>query len=879
MGVSDVMTSAGGKRGVALPPLRAGVHHEMLAPDGTPRPHAQPFVDWLASLGPEGLTRAALDLEQARAESGIAFAARDTGAAADPLPVVLSAQDWHALEAGIRQRADLAEKALADIYGRADDAGRLVGGGHLPPGIVYGSSAYAAQTAGWETPSERYLYVYEADVARTADGSWIVLSDRLDAPLGDGWLIANRIATSQCFAQPFLDLGVRRLASHYARFQDLLDSMTGWEGRLALLTRGEQDPRFFSHAYLARYLNAALVEPGDVTVRDGAAFVKTLDGLKKIDVMLRGAPDRVVDALHRQADALPGAPALSVAARAGQLVMGNAIGASVLGHRALAPFAHVLAEQLTKTPLALSDAPCLWMGDARAREEVLDNPARWSIEPLHRRPMPADRARLARREDMVEAVTRRGETLVATRLPPLAETAVLRDGRLGSAPWIMRVFACWTGESWSVAPGGVASEIAQDPRDGGGRIAELGFGKDVWVITDSNEPPSEPSASLLAERIAQGHLRRTGRDLLSRVADEVFWLGRNAERAEATLRLCLVCLRRYLSGNRIDADPAMLVDLITIRAVDSPDLSPPQRFRDAVQRLINAPEEPFGLPGTLAALRSGVVRARLSISEEGWRTIDRLCSDRRWLEGLDLRRSADLLRLLEDSLRNLAAFSGAAQENLTRNYAWRFLEMGRRIERGVGIAREARALLSEETPDEESRLRAWLTLSDSTAAYRNRYMMMPRAAAVLDLLVLDEANPRALAYQLASLEGVLADLPNDGPYRSPEHRLALAMLTELRLLDAAQLAEADPDKLRAPLEALMTTCENGLQEISDRIARRFFAHAAPPVAVGHAGIIRQVSPDLDPDLDPEANLGADTNADAAGDGAGAGPRGERGEPG
>ncbi|MEM9783452.1 MAG: circularly permuted type 2 ATP-grasp protein [Pseudomonadota bacterium] len=831
MTATGVTLSADRLRRAAMPPVRPSVHHEMIAPDGAPRPHARAYADWLAGLGPDGLSRAAMDLEQARAESGIAFAANDTGAAADPLPVVMSAKDWHVLEAAIRQRAELAELALADLYG----GGRMVAGGHLPPGIVYGSPAFAAQAAGWELPPERFLYVYEADVARTAAGDWIVLSDRVDAPLGDGWLIANRIATSQCFAQPFLDLGVRRLASHYARFQELLDSLTGWEGRLALLTRGEQDPRFFSHAYLARYLNAALVEPGDVTVREGAAFVKTLDGLKKIDVMLRGAPDRTVDALHRQADALPGAPALTVAARSGQLVMGNAIGSSVLGHRALAPFAHVLAEQLIGEELAIADAPCLWMGDAAARAEVLANPAAWSVEPLHRRAMPADRARHARRDDLEEAVTRRGEGLVATRLPPLAETAVQRDGRLASAPWMMRVFACWTGEAWSVAPGGVAAVIAQDPQQGGGRIPELGFGKDVWIITDSDEPPSGPSVSLLADRLAQGHLRRTGRDLLSRVADEVFWLGRNTERAEATLRLTLVCLRRYLSGNRIDADPKLLVDLITVRAVDRPDLSPPQRFRDAVTRLINAPEEPFGLPGTLAALRSGMVRARLSISEEGWRTIDLLCSDRRWSEGLDLRRSADLLRLLEDSLRSLAAFSGAAQENLTRNYAWRFLELGRRIERGVGIAREARAIIHRETGDEDSRLRAWLTLSDSSAAYRNRYMMMPRAAAVLDLLVLDESNPRALAFQLARLESVLADLPNDGPYRSPEHRLALAMLTELRLLDAATLAETDADGLRAPLEALMNSCENSLQEISDRVARRFFAHAAPPVAVSHAG--------------------------------------------
>ncbi len=148
----------------------------------------------------------------------------------------------------------------------------------------------------------------------------------VDTPLGDGWLLANRIAASQALAEPFVDLGVRRLASTYAAFQDHLDQMMGWDGRMALLTAGEADPRFFSHAYFARYMSAALIEPADLTVREGAAYVKTLDGLKRVDVLLRGVPDAGVDALHRPGRAVFGAPALSLAARSGSLKIANAIG-------------------------------------------------------------------------------------------------------------------------------------------------------------------------------------------------------------------------------------------------------------------------------------------------------------------------------------------------------------------------------------------------------------------------------------------------------------------------------------------------------------------------------------------------------------------------
>ncbi|MEM8759818.1 MAG: circularly permuted type 2 ATP-grasp protein [Pseudomonadota bacterium] len=811
-------------------PTKGGVHHEAMAADGGVRPAWQGLFDWMGAAGPEGLATTARDLERARAESGIAFANLSASTAADPLPVVLSAEDWAVVEAGVIQRARLAEAALRDVYsaGRGR-GGRLLSEGVLPPGIVYGSDAFATHCAGWEQPPARYTYVYEADIARTAAGDWVMLADRLDAPLGDGWLIANRIATSQSFAEPFVDLGVRRVASHFARFQELLDSLTGWEGRLALLTGGERDPRFFSHAYLARYLNAALVEPGDVTVRDGAAFVKTLDGLKKIDVMLRGVPDRAVDALHRQRTAAPGAPALSVAVRSGSLALGNAAGSSVFAHRALAPFAHAMAQTLLGEDLLMADAPCLWLGDPAAQEELrgADGGA-WRIEPLNHRRHPSDPPVPEEPEALRTFLARRGEAHIALATPPLAETPVLRDGRVASAPWIMRVFACFTGEEWSVAPAGVAAELTP-----GGDIPALGFGKDVWVIANRDDQPSEPSRSLLADRLATGHLRRTGRDLLSRVADEVFWLGRNAERAEATLRLLNICLRRYLSGNRIDADPELLLRIVSAHATERADLSPPQAFRDAVRRLVNDVSEPFGIASTLTALRSGAVRARMSISEEGWRYIDRFSSDPRWKEGLDLRQSAELMRLIEDGLRNLAAFSGAGQENLTRNYAWRFLEMGRRIERGIEVARVADKLAGAESENEESVLRAWLVVSDSSSAYRNRYMMMPRAAAVLDLLVLDEANPRALAYQIDRLESVLSDLPKDGPYRRPEHRCALALMTELRLLDADTLATTDEANVRRKLRELMSRCRKDLSEISDLIGRGFFAHSEMPVVLQH----------------------------------------------
>ncbi len=799
-----------------------GVRDEAIAPDGSVRPQWSRLIEWMAATGAAGYREAARDLSRLRTESGVAFGPEGTigDDDEDTLPLMLSSTDWSVLQDGIVQRAELAEAAVADIYTTA----RTVSSGLVPPGLVYGGPAFAAHCAGWDQPPRQWLHVYEANVARLATGEWVILSERLDTPFGDGWLLANRVATAQALADPFSDIGVRRLASHFTAFQAHLDQLLGWDGRLALLTGGQKDSRFFSHAYFARYIGASLIEPADLTVRDGAAYVKTLDGLKRLDVLLRGVPDVSIDSLHRPELAAFGAPALSLAVRSGSLKIANAIGSAVLTRRALAPFAHRMADHLLGQELALHDAPCLWLGGERAREQVIAERNKWRIEGLTsiggEVDLPDDEAGLSAVLDRV------GERLCAVRLPPLSTAPVFGPKGITPAEWTMRVFACRTPEGWSVAPGGIAAQL-----DGNREPQALGFGKDVWVLQDRASATAPQITTHLRAQFNSAHLRRTGRDLLSRVADEVFWLGRNAERAEAVLRSLGTCLTRHLEGNQVDADPRVLSALLEIHAPASPGVEAADRYRDLVRRLTRDRQEAGSVPSILANLRSGAQRGRSAISAEGWRHIDRLGSDRRWRSTRLGNHPAALIRLIEDSLQALAAFAGSSQENLTRNFAWRFLELGRRIERGIQISSVIERIANADPAHAETYLRAWLTLSDSNTAYRSRYLMSVEAPPVIDLLVLDETNPRSLAFQVAELERVLSDIPSDIPYRRPEHRQTLALLTELRLADPVQLAETDKSGRRERLAALAERGDSILSEVSTLIARSFFAHSDLPEAV------------------------------------------------
>ncbi|MEM6745449.1 MAG: circularly permuted type 2 ATP-grasp protein, partial [Pseudomonadota bacterium] len=728
-------------------------YDEALGPDGAVRAHWADLLDWTGRAGTAGYAAVTAETRRLRIESGVAFDPSGdeiSSAGADAFPVVIEPSEWERLAEGIAQRARLIEAALADIYGpRA-----LLREGLLPPGLIYGNPDFAQWLRTPQAPPGPWLTLYEMDLARGADGRWVAISDRSDAPLGDGWLIANRVASSQSFAEPFLAGRIRRLAAHYEDTQAYLEEAAGPDGRMALLSGGARHGRYFSHAYFARYLGAAMIEPADLTVRGGDAFVKTIDGLQPLALLLRGERDRKLDALFAPDHAAPGAPALSLAARSGRLKLANALGASALAYRAIAPYARQAARRLIGEELFLDDAPCLWLGDPAAREQVMDEPEFWRVEHVSRGPLEPDAPSLYAkdRDALARRLAREGDRWAAVATPRLATAPVWKDGALAPRPWIMRVFASRTPEGWSVAPGGVASAVEQ-----GRAPPPLGFGKDVWVPARNDEEAK--SAPSLDRRLAGAHLRRTGGDLLSRVADDLFWLGRGAVRAETTLRVLHLAIERMLSARDEDGGPEILAAILEIQATPNEARTGMAGVRDAVARLSADLHEPLGMPMLLNRLRGAGQRARPYLSEESWRSLDRLTSDRGWRRPPPAGAAAALLRLIDDSLMSLAAFAGTTAENLTRNHVWRFLELGRSVERSLGFSRAAERLAGRRGSPDEPWLRAWLTLADSRTAYRTRYLTVPAAAPAIDLLILDENNPRSLVHQLARIERALDRLP------------------------------------------------------------------------------------------------------------------------
>ncbi|MEO0359715.1 MAG: circularly permuted type 2 ATP-grasp protein, partial [Pseudomonadota bacterium] len=346
----------------------------------------------------------------------------------DPAPVVLAGGEWLMLAAGAVQRARLIDAVLGDLYG----AQTLIRDGRLPPSTL-ASPRFIRAAARWGATPLGRLTLYAVDVARRPDGVWVVLDDHVDMPEGLGWAVANRVALSQAASELFVDVSPRRLGGFMSALSGALAGLSHGDGRRALLTGGAADPAYFSHAYIARYLDLTLVEPADLTARDGAVHVKTLEGLRQVDVALRMAPSVGIDPVSAPGPSALAPPGVLHAARMGKVAFANMIGAGVLDGRILAPRSADLIGRMLGEEQILFEADHLDLTDPNAREAYLDEPDRWRVSLAGSAsrpgaPDPVDPLAELDRDGRARALRRDGWRFSARARTPLSTAPAFADG-------------------------------------------------------------------------------------------------------------------------------------------------------------------------------------------------------------------------------------------------------------------------------------------------------------------------------------------------------------------------------------------------------------------------------------------------------------------
>jgi uncharacterized circularly permuted ATP-grasp superfamily protein/uncharacterized alpha-E superfamily protein len=723
------------------------------------------------------------------------------------------------------QRARLLNAILADWYGPADS----VRSGILPPELVYGNSGFLRPAHGLVPPRNQWISHYAADLVRTEDGSFQVLSDRTQAPSGAGYCLENRIVLSRALPAPFRGCNVMRLAPFFIALRQNLSGLVSADRenpRIALLTPGPFNETYFEHAYLARYLGFSLVQGNDLLVRDCRVYLKTLGGLQRIDVILRRVDDDFCDPLELHAGSFLGVAGLLQAAREGNVAIANAIGAGAARSTALMAYLPELCKYFLSEELKMQSVQTWWCGDARSLKYVLENLAKLVIKPAF--PFggydPTFGEKLSREElsALAEQISARPGEYVAQPHVVSFNAPVLVNHAVESRRYVLRTFLTASGDSYTAMPGGLtrvtgsSDSLVVSLQKGGGS-------KDTWILSD--RPVKE--VSLLPPATGRTELSRGGGDLTSRVADDLFWLGRYLQRADGIVRLARCVFNRLLDPNFAEipqATRALICQLLERSTAPNTDAA----WQLAADLFSDA--DPSGLRSSIRRVHelSRVLRDRISV--DAWLILRDIQRDLPPTGGkMDADNPAVVLDVLNRLAVGLLAFYGMASDSMTRGQAWQFLDVGVRMERALETMSLIRWTLSRETPEEQYLLDSLLEVADSSLTYRRRYLTRLDVTAVVDLLVADETNPRSVAFCAAAIERHLRRLPHraEHPRRSPDLQTAEKLRSTLRLADihaACHLAAGRRDGIWK----LGSDVIDSLSVLSDLITQTYFSHAEPP---------------------------------------------------
>ncbi len=841
-------------------PHRTDLFDEVYDAQGEVRPSWQYVMESLSGLGVQALRDRCAKARRILRDDGATYNVysdhfRKQGSiwGLDLVPSVISSEEWGTIESGLLERAELFNLLLKDLYGPRD----LIKHGVLPPELIYSHPGFIRSCYGIHTPGNHELILHAVDMVRGPDGKMCVLTDRTQAPSGAGYALENRTVMSRVLPSLFRDSHVHRLALFFQRLRAKLLSLSlnSDNPQVVVLTPGAHNETYFEHAYIANYLGFPLVQSSDLVVRNGSVWMRSLTGLSSVDVILRRVDDSYCDPVELRADSQLGVPGLVAAARSGKVVIANPLGSGVLENPALLRYLPDISKALLGREPRLATVKTWWCGNSQDLNYVLNNFSNLVVKRIFRgtanKSVMTNQLNAEECDQLKSLIQAEPLFFVAQESITAPHVPFFDGAQLVPRPSILRSFSVASETEYVVMPGGLTRTGAEEKSFLISNQAGA-YSKDTWVL--ASEPERKVSVSPAVEAVNLQNPALTS--LPSRVVENLFWMGRYAERAESSLRVMRTVFMLLNGEEPISLEcKKYLLEAVTKITATWPG------FNHADLQLIQSPDEEL-LNVVKDANRAGSVRSNLNsmilcadeskelLSSDTLRVINDIRDN---LDELDNTLSHDLAAAPEEALDPLVtalmALSGLAHESMTRGIGWKFMEMGRRIERGMQLTSIVKAFIVPvlNVQDTRQMLLALLLSTEILMTYRRRHPGDLDIELGLNLVMLDNSNPRSLVYQLETLRAYLESMPNNDAKGelTPERRALLEADTAIKLSRLHELCHsvqqvsdiagevAGEGKInqvssRLELEQLLNKVNKQFSEISIALSDKYFDHRVGP---------------------------------------------------
>ncbi len=823
-----------------------GVYDELMESDGSIRSKYKFLVKSFQDLGPAELINRRRDADRILRENGVTYNIYQTDSPEakerpwnlDLFPLIMESEEWRVLERGLNQRADLLDSLLRDLYSKR----RILFEKKIPPELLYNASSFLRECHGMYESNHFLarnpaLLFFVCDIIRAADGKFYVLNDRVQAPSGSGYSLENRIVLSRIFPSMYRDAMVHRVAIYFRSLRKALSQLAGVSNReplIVLLTPGPGNETYFEHAYLAGYLGYTLVQGEDLTVRKNKVFLKTVEGLQQVDLILRRVDDLFMDPLELKGDSLLGVPGLLEAIRSGNVKVANPIGSSFLENRALLPFYPELCKFYLGEDLILPMAPTFWMGNPRDMQLVMDSPEKYVFKTVSRddelEPVTFIELSGERKDFFLNLLKNQPKRFIAQEMIASATVPVLSENGFRPGRAIIRTFITSSGNGYQTMSGGLV-RVSPALDDFFVTSQRGAWSKDLWILASE----AQKEETLIVPKTESIGISRKSSGVPSRVADNLFWLARYMERSENQARIFREATFKVL---QIEDNYEKEAIENVLRLVTHVTNSYPGFLGDDAKDLFAYPFKELQrlagdkvLTGSLAFNVRHLVQASKSVR-------DRLSEDMKKnmlsledhlnqpIESYDA-----LIDFLHKIIFNLSSLTGLSFENMSREAGWYFLELGRRMERSISLIFTLQGLFRWEQMQDRSSFENLLSINDIRITYNRRYRGKIDKQSVLDILLFDTSNPRSLAFQIERINECLKFLPNkEEKVTYSEDRVALQLYTMFKMKDIAILfAEAEPNTIIA---SWLEEMHEQLRILSETISMRYFNYAEEQTRIG-----------------------------------------------